>query len=134
MKILKILLSIPCAGITGWLLYAFLAWICPVVMGVSWLWFVVYLLLAGGFASVVMGMIATILAIPNGWLSLDNKVAKYVETAILGYFGVRSIMLPWLNGISSFSVLQWIVAISFTITVFITFAGLIGSLYQDSES
>lgn len=133
MKILKILLSIPCAALTGWLLYIFLAWICPIVMGISWLWFIVYLLLAGGFASVVLGMIATVLALPNSWLCFDNKIAKYIETLIFGYFGMRSVMLPWLTGVSAFSMLQWIIAISFTITVVITFVGLIGSLYKDSD-
>lgn len=134
MKFIKTLLTIPFAGIVGWLIQSLFIWLIPIAMNISWGWFIVYLLLAGGFISLGIGAVVTIIAMPNAWLTYRNKMAKFVASAIYAASGIYTVLIPWGNGISSFGVLRWIVAISLTITIILTYGGLIGAMFSAEET
>ena len=103
-------------------------------MNISWGWFIVYLLVAGGFVTISIGALITLLAMPNMWLTVNNKIAKYIATFIFASTGVVPLITPWHNGVANFSVLQWIVAISLSITITLSYGALIGAMYNESET
>lgn len=138
MKFIKLLLSIPYVLLVAWLLKLVFIWLIPIAMNISWGWLIVYLLIAGGLVPMVIGAIVSALSIPNFWLTNENKLAKFFSSVIYGVVGISTSIIPWANGISSFGVLRWIVAISLTLLILYSYGSLIGSMYlktgEDGES
>lgn len=131
MKFLKFILSIPYAAIAGWLLWLLFTWIIPAAMDLSWVWFIVYCILAGGFIGTFFQFISAILAVPSAWLCKDNIAAKIVQVLIFGFFGYSSLSFLW--SVMPHGLLQWLVALSFTIIVLISYIGLMGVAFTSSD-
>lgn len=133
MKFLKILLTIPYALFVAWVLQQMFFLLIPIAMNISWGWFIVYLLFAGGFVSLAIGGLVTLLAMPNAWLTDQNNVAKIIATIIFAISALSPTIAPWGNGVANFSALQWIVAISLSIIILITYCALIGAMYVQQK-
>lgn len=129
MKFLKTLLCIPFSLIVAWLIQRLFIWLIPIAMNISWEWFILYILLAGGFVSFGIGIIVTILAFPTEWITNKSNIARIIATAVYTLSGVATVIIPWSDGISSFTVLQWIVAISLTGIIIRSYAAIIGSMF-----
>ena len=136
MKMLKFMGSIVYGIIAAYLLWLLFWWLTPIFMSVGWGWFLLYIILAGGFVSIFVGSIANVLILPMFFLCNGGyKVTKYVPVPFFLFFGFSSIKLPWTLDMN-FGLLQWIIAISLSILVFVTFGSLIGVLphVDDHES
>lgn len=116
--------SLVYGTIASYLLWLFFWWITPYIMSVGWFLFFVYIILAGGFVSILIGAINSLLAIPMMFLVKDNIVSKIICSLLFGYFLIQSICLPWQLDMQ-YGLLQWIIAISLTIIFAISFISMI---------
>lgn len=124
MKVLKFLGSIVYGAIVYYLIWLFFYWITPYMMGLSWLGYAAYM--AGGiFVLISMASTLGILThAPLMWLIKGCKPAKYPPMIFAAFFGFSSVKLPWSLDME-YGFLQWVLAISLTLFILLTFAGLI---------
>ena len=92
-------------------------------MGVGWFLFFLYIFLAGGLISCIAASINGLLSLPMSFLVKDNIVAKVINVFPLLFFGYSSVRLPWEFNMS-YGVLQYIIGISLTIIILISFVGM----------
>lgn len=124
MNILKFLGALLYSVVVYYVMWLFFNWLTPYVMSISWGWFIVYLLIAGGAVSMFVASIASLIVIPLVLLSRECKAAKYAPVVFGLFFGFSSVRLPWLLDIE-YGILQWILGVSFTSIILITFISLL---------
>lgn len=122
-KIFKCLGTLLFDAIVGYLLWLLFYWITPYIMGVGWFLFFLYIFLAGGLISCIAASINGLLSLPMSFLVKDNIVAKVINVFPLLFFGYSSVRLPWEFNMS-YGVLQYIIGISLTIIILISFVGM----------
>ena len=122
-KIFKCLGTLLYSTIVGYLLWLLFYWITPYIMGVGWFLFFLYIFLAGGLISCIAASINGLLSLPMSFLVKDNIVAKVINVCPLLFFGYSSVRLPWEFDMS-YGVLQYIIGISLTIIILISFVGM----------
>ena len=122
-KIFKCLGTLLYSTIVGYLLWLLFYWITPYIMGVGWLLFFLYIFLAGGLISCIAASINGLLSLPMSFLVKDNIVAKVINVCPLLFFGYSSVRLPWEFNMS-YGVLQYIIGLSLTIIILISFVGM----------
>lgn len=64
MKILKFAGAFLYGALMAYLMWLLFYWITPIAMLMGWGWFIVYLFVAGGFISMLVGSISYLLVIP----------------------------------------------------------------------
>lgn len=109
-----------------WLLFY---WLTPIVMSLSWGWFVVYLFVAGGFVSLLIANVTYLLSVPWGYLVQKSKLARYAPIPFLLFFGYSAIKLPWSFG-SNWGALQWMLGLSLTVIILISFISLLSLAFK----
>lgn len=130
---LRFIGSILYGLIMYYLMWLFFDWIIPFIMlHTTWALFIVYLLFAGGFVSIFMATISSYVIIPLSILSSKCKYAKYAPIPLGLIWCYFSVKIPWCINMD-YGVLQWILAISLTIIVLITFISLMYTPLVSSE-
>lgn len=124
MKILNFIGSFLYSILMYYIVWLFFYWITPYVMFMGWALFIVYLLFAGGALSLFVASLSTLLAKPLVTLCIKCKYSKYAPIIWALFFGYSSVKLPW-GFKMDYSVLQWILGISLTIIILITFIALL---------
>lgn len=123
MGIFKFIGSLVYGAVMYYLLWLLFYWITPYVMSMSWGLFIVYLFVAGGALTMFVASVASIIGMPLVLLCRKCKVAKYAPIIFGLFFGYSAVKLPWILSME-YGVLQWILGISLTITIVITFISL----------
>ena len=123
MKLLKFIGALLYGAIIYYLLWLLFNWMTPYVMNISWGWFIAYILIAGGLVSILVGQVVTWLAIPMVFLVKGCKAAKYPQILFGLFFGYSSLKLIWAL-YADYGLLQWILAISLTIIILISYISL----------
>ena len=125
--------SILLSHITAYLLWLLFYYLTPYIMGVGWMLFIVYILIAGGLMTTMIGSVASFIAYPLILVCFFFFIAFFASLRFILFFGCwSSLKLPYsING--DFSVLQWILAISLNILVLITFISIIVALFNVNE-
>lgn len=132
MKILKFAGAFLYGALMAYLMWLLFYWITPIAMLIGWGWFIVYLFVAGGFISMLVGSISYLLVIPIVKLSQGCKAAAYAPIPFLLFFGYSSVRLPWsLN--MDYGVFQWVIGISLSITIVVAFISLIVAPIKNAE-
>lgn len=123
MKVLKFLGALLYGAIMYYLLWLFFYWLTPYVMGMSWGWFIAYLVI--GVVAMIMFVsgVTSLIGFPMIPLCRKCAAAKYAPIIFGLLFGYSSVRLPWTLDME-YGVLQWILGISFTITILIAFISL----------
>lgn len=124
MKVVKILGSLLYGSIMYYLLWLLFCWITPFVMGIGWVLFILYLIIAGGFLTLLIAQISSWIGIPLVLICNNCKPAKYVQLIPGILFGIYSVRLPWVQDMD-YGILQWIIGIFLTITILITFISIL---------
>lgn len=127
--ILQIFGTILYGTLSSYLVWLFLSWVTPYVMSASWLMLVGFVFLAGGLFELVVGSLATLLAVPNLFLMKHNKVAKAIYTVICLFWGYCSVALPFHIDMH-FGVKGWILALTISFTALTVFMGLITAAWE----
>ncbi len=131
MKFLKFILSIPYAGLAGWLHWLLFKWIIPIAMGTSWTWFFIFFTIVGTIVSACFHSITTLLAFPSCLLCKNNLAAKIVQIPIYGFFGYSSLAFLW--SVTPQGLLQWLVALCLTPIILITYIALIAAPFISTD-
>lgn len=128
-KIFQCLGTVAYSTIVGYLLWLLFYWITPYIMSVGWLLFFLYIFLAGGLIVGIVAFINGLLIVPTTFLMKNNIVAKVINVFPLLFFGYSSVRLPW--GLDmDYGVLQYLIGISLTITILISFGSMIISPFK----
>lgn len=130
--ILKVFGAFVYSLLSAYLLWLLFCWATPHLMSANWFMLVVYLCVSGGFLTGIVLLITNVLSIPVLFLRRNNIIAKITTVPAFLLFGYSSIRLPY-NPDISFSVLQWIIAISISVTAFITFVSMIGMSFIKTD-
>ena len=122
-KILQCLGAIIASTMCSYLMWLLFYWLTPCIMGVGWFLFLLYVFIAGGLLTSLVGSISTLLAVPMSFLTSGNKVAKVINALPLLFFGYCSIRLPW--GLDmEYGLLQYLIAISLSVTYLVAFVSI----------
>ena len=115
-KILQVLGTLILSNLFGYLFWLFFYWATPYVMGASWLMFIVYLFVAGGFVTFVSSIVTYLPTTALYFLTRNNITAKLLNFLALSAFGVDAIINVWsLN--MDYGFLQWILGIMMTMVI-----------------
>ena len=123
MKLLKFTGALLYGAIMYYLLWLFFSWMTPYVMSISWGWFFAYILIAGGMVTILVGQIVAWLGMPMVFLVKGCKAAKYPPILLGLFFGYSALRFLWAP-CANFGLLQWLVAISLTIIILISYISL----------
>lgn len=123
-KILQCIGTLVYSTIAGYLLWLLFYWITPYIMGVGWLFFLLYVFLVGGLIAGFIGSINSILLTPVTFLMNDNILAKIINTFPFLFFGYSAVIMPWKLEMD-YGFLQYLIGISLTITFLISFISMI---------
>lgn len=116
-KLLQCLGAAIYGGIAGYLMWLLWYWLTPLLMSASWWVVILYVLIAGGLLSALLGGICNIIAIPLFFLIRGrNVVAKLLYIIPVGFYAFCSVKLPWLLD-ADYTVLQYIIAVALTINI-----------------
>ena len=119
-KILQCLGTAIYSTISSYLLWLLFYWLTPLLMNASW----IYIIIIGGVITMLIAPISSILVIPIMYLVKQNTIAKIINIIPFAFHGYSAIRLIWgLDG--QYGILQYIIGIGLTITVFIAFLGMI---------
>ena len=124
MKILNFTAAFLYSIIMYYVVWLIFYWIIPHLMFISWGWFIAYIMVAGGAVSMFVAVLSTLLARPLVFLCKKSSASRYAPIIWALFFGYSSIKLPWRFDFD-YSVLQWIIGVSLTIIIFVTFASLL---------
>lgn len=128
-KVFKFIASVLYGMLMSYLMWLLFYWLTPIVMSLSWGWFIAYLFIAGGSVSLFVGGITYFLAMPWMMLGAECKSAMYAPIPFLLFFGYFAIKLPWDFG-DNWGILQWMLGLSLTITILITFISLLSIAFK----
>ena len=115
-----------------YLMWLFFKWVTPYVMSISWGWFIAYILIAGGLFSAFVGQIQILLIMPMAFLITECRAAKYPPVLFGLFFCYQSLKWIWTLSID-YGLLQWILAVSLTIMVLISYIFLIVAPFKVEE-
>lgn len=132
MKVLSFIGALIYSFLMYYLIWLFFYWITPYLMFISWGLFIVYLIFAGGFLSMLVASISALISTPLVVLCRKNGYIKYAPIIWGVLFGYSSLKLPWTFNMD-YSVLQWIIATSLTIIILITFISLLTIPFKKFE-
>lgn len=111
--------------IASYLLWLLFYWLTPYVMSVGWGGFILYMLIAGGLVTGIVGSAATLLAYPVvAWFDGAYKPVKWVCAIFFVFHGFSAIMLPWRLDID-YSFLKILIAVLYGITALISFGAFL---------
>lgn len=122
-KVLKFLGALVYGAIMYFLLWLCFYFLTPYVMGLSLKGLFVYLGVAGGGVTVLLATAALWLEFPLIFLCRNCKAAKYAPIIFGVFNGFSAVRLPWILDME-YGVVQWIAGILFTITILVSFIGL----------
>ena len=121
--VLKCLGAIVYSSISGYVLWLLLYFITPFVMGFGWFMLILYIFLAGGLISGLISSLGMILLVPTKYLFQDCVTAKMINALCMFGYGFSAARLPWGLDIE-YGVLQYILAVSLTVTFIIAYISL----------
>lgn len=129
---------LQCAGtfvystVAGYLLWLLFYWITPYVMGFGWMLMFGFIFIVGGLITPLALSANTALAYPIVFLMRDNKAARVINVFPLLFYGFSAARLPW--GLDmEYGFLHYLLGISITITILISFGSLISLPFKFDE-
>ena len=118
--------------IASYLLWLLFYWLTPYVMSVGWGGFILYMLIAGGLVTGIVGSAATLLAYPVAiWFDGAYKPIKWICAVFFVFHGFSAIMLPWRLDID-YSFLKILIAVLYGITALISFGAFLAVFVKGS--
>lgn len=132
MKILKIFGSLLYGTVMYYLLWLLFYWLTPYVMGLSWALLILYVIFAGGFLTLFITQISCWIGFPLVLICNSYKLAKYGQIIPGILSGISSIRLPWMLDMD-YGILQWILGISLTNIILVTFISLMTAPFKVDE-
>ncbi|MBP3630590.1 MAG: hypothetical protein J6J23_03775 [Clostridia bacterium] len=123
-KILQILGTLIYSVIASYLLWLLFLWAIPFVMDVGWAWLLLYLMFVGGFITVCLTLMNSIVGIILIPLTRNNIVSKIINIFPFVFHGYSAIRVVWTLDME-YGFLQWILGVASTITIAISFISLI---------
>lgn len=131
-KILQCAGTVVYSTVAGYLLWLLFYWMTPYVMGMGWLMLFAYIFIAAGLITAIALAANTALAFPMVFLMRDNKAARVINVFPFLLYGFSAVRLPW--GLDmEYGFLQYILGISLTITILISFGSLISLPFKFDE-
>lgn len=119
--------------ISSYLLWLLFYWLTPYVMSVGWGGFILYMLLAGGLVTGIVGSAATLLAYPVAvWFNDAYKPVKWICAIFFVFHGFSAIMLPWRLDID-YTFLKILIAVLYGITALISFGAFLAVFVKDLD-
>lgn len=123
-KIIQCIGAAVYGSVVGYLLWLLFYWMTPYIMGVGWLLFILYLIFASGLITGLVYAATMLLSFPTSLILKGNTAAKIINAIPLLFYGYCSVKLPW--GLRmDYGALQYLIAISLSITFLIAFAATI---------
>ena len=107
-------------------IYLGLVNILPWLFGLSWLWFVVMMLVINTFIYLLLFPVN----FPLSLLLKGSPIAAWVIVLQVLYHGYKCVCEPWSNGISEFGAKEWIGSIVVTINIVRLFKEIIMCLFM----
>ena len=120
MKALKFLGSAAYGAVIYYLMYLLFYWLVPVVISLSWGWFVALLLFGGGFLFMFAAAGGSFLAMPIAMMSAKCNAAKYPPLLFGVFFAYQTVKLPWMLDMD-YDALRTVWAVTLTIAILVCF-------------
>lgn len=130
--LLKCVGSLAYSLVAGYLLWLLFYWLTPLVMGMSWGWFVVYLIIGSMLISFLYTTASSILMLPVVFLTRGNKAAKILSIPSYLFHGFSAARLPFSLDMD-YGLLQWLLSISLVLAIIGVFYTMVVSPFVVDE-